>query len=123
MRHGRRSSREILFGSRLPITTFIWCGPTTGLKNSFKQCATKVANDIDDSTNRIFRSVQALPSERLAKRHGQPMEISAWAYDILVILLSQPNEVIRKKTYSRGLDGSSTRTWGSPMRALACETH
>lgn len=44
-----------------------------------------------------FGPFSVLSSERLLKKGGQPIEISARAYDILVILLSQPNEVISKK--------------------------
>jgi predicted ATPase/DNA-binding winged helix-turn-helix (wHTH) protein len=43
-----------------------------------------------------FGPFSLLPSERLLTRDGAPVELSARAYDILVILLSHANEVVSK---------------------------
>jgi predicted ATPase/DNA-binding winged helix-turn-helix (wHTH) protein len=43
-----------------------------------------------------FGSFRLIPSERLLTREGVPVELSARALDILITLLSRPNEVIGK---------------------------
>ena len=44
-----------------------------------------------------FGPFSLIASERLLTRDGVPIELSARALDILVVLLSHPNEVISKK--------------------------
>lgn len=44
-----------------------------------------------------FGPFEPVPSERLLTKEGAPVEMDARAFDILIALLSRPNEIIRKE--------------------------
>ena len=52
----------------------------------------------DAETNEVisFGPFSLVASERRLTRNGVPVEITGRAYDILVVLLSRPNEVVSK---------------------------
>ena len=44
-----------------------------------------------------FGPFRLVPSERLLTQEGAPVELGARAFDILIALVSRPNEVVSKK--------------------------
>jgi DNA-binding winged helix-turn-helix (wHTH) protein len=64
-----------------------------------------MATELDATNNQLsFGPFNLLIGERLLTREGMPVELGARALDILLALISRPNEVVSKKDLmARGL--------------------